>query len=46
MMSEVFSKAMPVVVTSAFASHFVLMLAAGNLGGRLGKHHHCRDSGC
>ena len=36
MMSEVFSVAMPAVVTSAFASKFVLLLAAGNLGGRLG----------
>lgn len=36
MMSEVFSKALPAVVTSAFAAKFVLMLSAGNLGGRLG----------
>lgn len=35
MMSEVFSKAVPAIVTSAFASKFVLMLSAGNLGGRL-----------
>ena len=36
MMSEVFSTALPTVVTSAFAAQFVLMLSAGNLGGRLG----------
>lgn len=36
MMSEVFSSALPAVVTSAFAAKFVLMLSAGNLGGRLG----------
>jgi len=36
MMAEVFSAAMPAIVTSAFAGNFVLMLAAGNLGGRLG----------
>ena len=36
MMSEVFSAALPAVVTSAFAAKFVLMLSAGNLGGRLG----------
>ena len=32
MMSEVFSAAMPAIVTSAFAAQFVLMLSAGNLG--------------
>jgi MFS family permease len=32
MMSEVFSAALPAVVTSAFASQFVLMLSTGNLG--------------
>ncbi len=36
MMSEVFSSVLPTVVTSAFAAQFVLMLSAGNLGGRLG----------
>jgi MFS family permease len=36
MMSEVFSSALPAVVTSAFAAKFLLMLSAGNLGGRLG----------
>lgn len=36
MMSEVFSAAMPTVVTAAFASTFVLMLSSGNLGGRIG----------
>jgi MFS family permease len=36
MMSEVFSSALPTIVTSAFATQFILMLAAGNLGGRLG----------
>ena len=36
MMSEVFSAALPALVTSAFASKFVLMLSSGNLGGRLG----------
>jgi hypothetical protein len=32
MMSEVFSAALPTVVTSAFAAQFLLMLSAGNLG--------------
>lgn len=32
MMSEVFSALLPAVVTSAFASKFLLMLSAGNLG--------------
>jgi MFS family permease len=32
MMSEVFSAILPAVVTSAFASKFLLMLSAGNLG--------------
>ncbi len=32
MMSEVFSAALPAVVTSAFAAKFVLLLSAGNLG--------------
>ena len=36
MMSEVFSTLLPAVVTSAFASKFLLMLSAGNLGGRMG----------
>jgi len=36
MMSEVFSRAVPLLATSAFASKFVLMLSAGNLCGRLG----------
>ena len=36
MLSEVFGAAMPGVVTSAFAGKYVLMLASGNLGGRLG----------
>lgn len=36
MMSEVFSSALPTVVTSAFAAKFVLMLSMGNLLGRLG----------
>ena len=36
LMSEVFSGVLPAIVTSAFASKFVLMLSAGNLGGRLG----------
>jgi len=35
MMSEVFSHVLPLIVTSAFAGKFVLMLASGNLGGRL-----------
>lgn len=35
MMSEVFSNAMPEIVTAAFASKFILALAAGNLSGRL-----------
>jgi MFS family permease len=32
MMSEVFSTALPALVTSAFAAKFLLMLSAGNLG--------------
>jgi len=36
MMSEIFAAALPGIVTSAFAAKFVLMLSAGNLGGRLG----------
>ena len=32
MMSEVFSTALPAVVTSAFAAKYILMLSAGNLG--------------
>jgi MFS family permease len=32
MMSEVFSAALPAVVTSAFAAKFILMLSGGNLG--------------
>jgi MFS family permease len=32
MMSEVFSAALPAIVTSAFAAKFVLMLSSGNLG--------------
>jgi MFS family permease len=36
MMAEVFSSALPEVVTAAFASNYVMMLAVGNLGGRLG----------
>lgn len=31
MMSEVFSSLLPLVVTSSFASSFLLMLSAGNL---------------
>mmetsp|Transcript_11957 Transcript_11957/g.19970 ORF Transcript_11957/g.19970 Transcript_11957/m.19970 type:complete len:715 (-) Transcript_11957:1332-3476(-) len=36
MMAEVFSSALPGVVTSAFAANFLLLLSSGNLGGRLG----------
>jgi MFS family permease len=36
MMSEVFSSALPALVTSAFATKYVLMISSGNLGGRLG----------
>jgi MFS family permease len=32
MMSEVFSSTLPAIVTSAFASNFLLMLSTGNLG--------------
>jgi hypothetical protein len=35
MMNEVFSSVLPTIVTSAFASQFLLMLSAGNLVGRL-----------
>lgn len=34
MMSEVFSSALPAVVTSAFAAKFLLLLSAGNLGNK------------
>ncbi|CAM9370394.1 unnamed protein product [Chrysoparadoxa australica] len=36
MMGEVFSSTLPNVVTAVFASQYVQMLAAGNLGGRIG----------
>lgn len=36
MMSQVFSSSLPAIVTSAFASSYVLALSAGNLGGRIG----------
>lgn len=36
MMGELFSSAMPAVVTSAFAASYVQMISVGNLGGRLG----------
>ena len=36
MMSEVFSVALPTVVTASFTGAYVLILSAGNLGGRLG----------
>ncbi|CAN0032116.1 unnamed protein product, partial [Phaeothamnion confervicola] len=36
MMSEVFSSTLPTLVTAGFASQYVQMLAAANLGGRLG----------
>jgi MFS family permease len=36
MMGELFSTAMPAIVTSAFAASYVQMISVGNLGGRLG----------
>ena len=36
MMSEVFTVALPTVVTASFTGAYVLILSAGNLGGRLG----------
>jgi len=36
MVSDVFSSALPSIVTASFGSTFLLLLAAGNLGGRLG----------
>lgn len=36
MVSDVFSSALPAIVTASFGSTFLLLLAAGNLGGRLG----------
>eukprot|EP01031_Cornospumella_fuschlensis_P030479 gene30479-36838_t len=36
MMSEIFSSNLPLIVTSAFASKYVMALSGGNLGGRLG----------
>ena len=36
MVSDVFSSALPTIVRASFGSTFLLLLAAGNLGGRLG----------
>lgn len=36
MVSDVFSSALPAIVTASFGSTFLILLAAGNLGGRLG----------
>jgi len=36
MMTEVFSGSLPTLVTASFATTYLLMLSAGNLGGRLG----------
>eukprot|EP00052_Salpingoeca_macrocollata_P026886 m.252260 g.252260 ORF g.252260 m.252260 type:complete len:678 (-) comp22659_c0_seq1:189-2222(-) len=36
MMGDVFSGSLPMLVTASFASAYVMMLAVGNLGGRLG----------
>ena len=36
MMSEVFNTMLPAIATSSFAASYVLILSAGNLGGRLG----------
>merc|ERR1719266_684584 len=36
MISEVFTTSMPSVVTASFASSYLLAMASGNLGGRLG----------
>ncbi|RYG65939.1 MFS transporter, partial [archaeon] len=36
MMSEIFSSALPALVTSTFAANYLLGMSAGNLGGRLG----------
>jgi hypothetical protein len=37
MMSDVFSTLLPALVTSAFASKYLLMLSAGNLGTSVGR---------
>ena len=36
MTGDVFTSSMPTVVTSAFASGYLMAMAGGNLGGRLG----------
>eukprot|EP00050_Salpingoeca_kvevrii_P006622 m.290554 g.290554 ORF g.290554 m.290554 type:complete len:686 (+) comp12317_c0_seq1:1432-3489(+) len=36
MMFQTFSSSLPEIVTASFASSYILMLSAGNLGGRLG----------
>jgi hypothetical protein len=36
MMSQVFSSTLPTLVTASFASQYVQVMAAGNLGGRIG----------
>lgn len=43
MMSEVFSSLLPAVVTSAFASSFLLMLSAGNLGEQFTLYHNLQS---
>jgi len=35
MMTEVFSSTLPLIVTASFASSYLLLMSAGNLGGRL-----------
>ena len=36
MMADVFSSALPSIVTASFASSYILMMSSGNLGGRIG----------
>ena len=36
MIGDIFTKAMPQLVTASFASAYLMAMAAGNLGGRIG----------
>lgn len=36
MIGDIFTKAMPHLVTASFASAYLMAMAAGNLGGRIG----------
>jgi hypothetical protein len=36
MIGDIFAKAMPHLVTASFASAYLMAMASGNLGGRIG----------